>query len=74
MSDVENGSECSKLHQDAREQEHQKAGHSRIRRFACATLQTSCFDSGFHDRTLNFERSRAARGELLFAVDVRKSA
>jgi hypothetical protein len=53
MSDVENGSKWSKLHQDAREQEHQNAGHPRIRHFAFVTLQTSCFDSDFHDRTLN---------------------
>jgi len=71
MSDVENGSECSKLHQDAREQDHQKAGHPRIRHLAFVTLHTSCFDSGFHDRTsdLNARNLRAVA-----TADVQRSA
>src|SRR5262249_61267201 len=41
MSGVENGSECSKLHQDDREERHQKAGYARIRNLVFAVAHTS---------------------------------
>ena len=70
VSDVENGSECSKLHQDAREQEHQKAAQTRIRHYAFVTLQTSCFDCGFHDRTSDLS---ARNFRAVAAADVQTS-
>jgi len=71
MNDVENGSERSELYQYAREQEHQKAGHPRIRHFAFVTLQTNYFDCVFHDRTSDL----TARNLRAVAVaDVQTSA
>jgi hypothetical protein len=51
MSGVKHWSPCSELHQDPGQQEQDKAGQGRKRRFALIALQTSYFDWTFHDRT-----------------------
>jgi hypothetical protein len=71
MSGVENGSECSKLHQDSREEEHQKAGYPRIRYFCFAVLQTSRFDCGFHDRTSDLSACKL-RADAAVDVQVKR--
>jgi hypothetical protein len=71
MSDVENWSECSELNQDPRYQDHDKAGHTRIRRLAFIAPQTSGFDCGFHDRTSDLSTRKL---RALAAADVQISA
>jgi hypothetical protein len=70
LSDVKHWGPCGELHQDPSQQEQDKAGHDRERRFLIA-LQTSSFDWNFHDRTADLP---LASSRVDAAADVQISA
>jgi hypothetical protein len=67
MSEMEDWSKCSDLHQDSRYKEHEQAGDPGKWRFTLIVPHTNCFDFGFHDCTADFS---ARKLRAIAAADV----
>jgi hypothetical protein len=66
---MEHWTECSEFDQDPRQEKHEKAGDSRIRRLIAS--QTSRFNFTLHDRTSDFH---ARKLRAIATADVQISA